>query len=141
MQYASVDDKAIVPIGEPDLPISTGMRGHNLSIVPLQGPGPVALDHDFHVHGVVPSVSFFVDIPQSSADSFYRGKPFVCCKDKVTQPSSPLRHSTELCSIVRKNFSRDGHTADNPVLIIVSDGGPDHRITYLSAKVAMLALF
>lgn len=29
VQYASVDDKAIVPIGEPGLQISTGVRGHN----------------------------------------------------------------------------------------------------------------
>ena len=57
--YVSVDDKAIIPVGEPGLPLSTGMRGHNGSIVPLQADqGPLALDHDFHVHGVVPSVSF-----------------------------------------------------------------------------------
>lgn len=27
-QYISADDKAIIPVGEPDLPISTGVRGH-----------------------------------------------------------------------------------------------------------------
>ena len=29
--YVSADDKAIVPIGEPDLPVSTGVRGHHRS--------------------------------------------------------------------------------------------------------------
>ena len=83
--YASVDDKAIIPIGEPGFPVSSGVRGHNRSIVPLQGhQGPLALDHDFHVHGIVP-VSFFVEIPETVEESFYRGKPFVCCKDKVSQ--------------------------------------------------------
>ena len=59
VMYTSVDDKAIIPVGEPGLPISTGVRGHNRSILPLQASqGPMALDHDFHVHGVVPSVFF-----------------------------------------------------------------------------------
>ena len=31
----SVDDKAIVPVGEPDCPVSTGVRGHSRSLVPL----------------------------------------------------------------------------------------------------------
>ena len=29
----SVDDKAIVPVGDPNRPISTGVRGHNRSLV------------------------------------------------------------------------------------------------------------
>ena len=42
-----------------------GVRGHNRSLVPLDGPTLLALDHDFYVHGIVPSVAFFVDIPES----------------------------------------------------------------------------
>ena len=63
--YISVDDKAIIPVGEPGLPVSSGVRGHNRSIVLAEGPSPGALDHDFHVSGVVPSVSFVVDIPKT----------------------------------------------------------------------------
>ena len=33
-----VDDKCIVPVREPDCPVSTGVCGHNRSFVPLQGP-------------------------------------------------------------------------------------------------------
>jgi hypothetical protein len=139
--YASVDDKAIIPVGEPGLPVSTGVRGHNRSIVLAEGPGPSALDHDFHVHGVVPSITFVVDIPESANDSFYQGKAYVCLKDKVTQPSSPLRHSTELGSLLLKHYSDDGLVPTKPVLVIVSDGGPDHRITYASVQVALLCLF
>ena len=141
LQYVSVDDKAIIPVGEPGMPVSTGVRGHNRSIIPLQGQGPTALDHDFHVCGIVPSVSFFVDIPESSLDSFYNGKAVVCCKDKVNQPSSALRHSTELSSFIQTNFSTNGKAADKPILVVVSDGGPDHRITFVSVKVAMPVLF
>ena len=42
-----------------------------------QCPGPSALDHDFHVNDIVPSVSFVVNIPKSSQDSFYLGKAYV----------------------------------------------------------------
>lgn len=83
---------------------------------------------------MAPSVSFVVDIPESSKDSFYQGKAFVCLKDKVTQPSSALRHGIELLKLFRSHFSEDGVFADKPVLVVVSDGGPDHRITYTSVK-------
>jgi len=63
----SVDDKVIIPVGEPHCPISTGIKGYNKS---LNGPQNSALDHDFHIHGIIPSVSFIVDIPLSEKDSF-----------------------------------------------------------------------
>lgn len=40
LQYVSVDDKVIIPVGEPGMPVSTGVRGHDRLIVPLQGQGP-----------------------------------------------------------------------------------------------------
>ena len=64
-QYVSVDDKATIPIGEPDCPISTGVRGHNRFLVCLDGPQLLRLDHDFHVHGIVPSVAFLLMYPRS----------------------------------------------------------------------------
>ena len=104
VNYVSVDDKAIIPVGEPGLPVSSGVRGHNCSIVVAEGPSPGALDHDFHVKGVVPSVSFVVDIPESSKDSFYQGKAFVCLKDKG--------HSAfvSLCVMVLNYQNFSGHT-------------------------------
>ena len=58
---------------------------------------------------------------------FFRGNTFVTNKDKVTQPSSALRHSTELTEIVCTHFSDDSLSSAKPVLVIVSDRGPDHR--------------
>ena len=95
----SVDDKVIVPGGELGLSISTGVRGHNMLLVPYScflG----AVDHDFHIHGVVPSVCLMVQIPQPPLDSFFSGQVYVVNKNKVTQPSSALRHFTELLKIV-----------------------------------------
>ena len=84
-----VDNKAIVPVGEPGAPVSTGVRGHNQSLVPV-GATASALDHDFHLHGIVPSVTLVVDIPQSSQDSFFSYQIYVTNKSKVTQPSMTL---------------------------------------------------
>ena len=139
VSYLSVDDKATVPVGEPDCPISTGVRGHNQSLVPLNGPTLLALDHDFHVHGIVPSVAFFVDIPENPKDSFFNGQAFVTNKYKVTEPSSPLRHATETCYLIQTHDN--GASSSKPILVIVSDGGPDHRVTYGSVKVSAIALF
>jgi len=80
------------------------------------------------------SVSFIVDIPLSEKESFFQGKPCVVLKDKVSQPSSPLRHATELFRILEKENHK-------PILIMVSDGGPDHRITFPSVKLSLVALF
>ena len=52
----SVDDKAIIPVGEPNCHVSKGVRGHNRSLVPHSGSQLLALDHYFHVHGIVPLV-------------------------------------------------------------------------------------
>ena len=54
------------------------------------------------------------------------------------QSITAIHHSTEITTIVRKYFSSDGDSAEKP---IVSDGGPDHQVTFLSVKVAMIALF
>jgi len=78
----SADDKAVIPVGEPDLPatVSTGVRGHHRSLVPLNGPNVATLDHDFHVQSVVPSVALFVSIPKGIHGEFYRGTVTVTLK-------------------------------------------------------------
>ena len=67
---ASVADKCIIPVGQPTCPISIGERGHNRSLVPLNGPQVLALDHDFHLHGIVHSVAFIIDVPEDPLDTF-----------------------------------------------------------------------
>ena len=94
----SIDDKAIIPVGEPHCHVSTSVCGHNRSLVLHSGAQLVALDHDFHVHGIVLSIYFFISIPESASDLFYRGDPFVTNKDKL------YRHCTELTNIVTVDF-------------------------------------
>ena len=135
---ASIDDKTIVPVGEPGLPISTGVRGHNRSLV-LSSCFLSVLDHDFHIHGVVPSVCLMVQIHSHLWISFFSGQVYVVNKNKVTQPSSALRHSAELSKIVLQECCATG--SNKSVLVVMSDGGPDHRLSYGSVQVALLALF
>ena len=42
----SADDKAIIPVGELDLPISTGVRGHIQALVPAHGSSLEASNHN-----------------------------------------------------------------------------------------------
>ena len=135
-----LNDKAIVPVGEPGHPVSTGVRAQHGSIV-VGAAQSVAMDHDFHVAGIIPSVCFMVDIPKNPRDSFYNDLIHVTVKDKVFQPSSPLRHAAETVAIIRKYYSGDDVNMEKPILIRYTDGGPDHRTTYKSVKVAALAQF
>lgn len=60
-----IDDKAVVPIGEPDAPMSTGVRSHNRGLVAADT-SLVACDHDFLVAGLIPSVLFKVQVSENA---------------------------------------------------------------------------
>ncbi|WAR22044.1 hypothetical protein MAR_016018 [Mya arenaria] len=141
--FLCMDDKAIIPVGEPGIPISTGVRGHNKVLAPTEGPLLVATDHDFHLGGLVPSVVFVTDIPEDPKDSFFSGNMHVRTKDKVFSPSSPLRHGAELIKLLRhtNNYSEDEANLSVPILCLYTDGGPDHRVTYETVKLSLALLF
>ena len=138
----SVDDKATIPIGEPGAPVSTGVRDHHRSLVPSSA-FVGALDHDFHVYGIIPSVCLIIDVPESSSDSFFGGQVYVANKNKITQSSNALRHSTEVSEILLHEQCSDNSAVSlgKSVLIMLSDGGPDHRLVYGSVQIALLCLF
>ena len=51
------DDKAVVPVGDPAMPLSTGVTPHNRVLTPTEGPELVAMDHEWHdfcINGLVP---------------------------------------------------------------------------------------
>ena len=77
-------------------------------------------------------------VPDNASDTFFRGTPFVTTsKDKVTQPSSAIRHATEMTNLIKVN----GLMLSKHVLVIVSDSGPDHWVTFGSVQVSSLTLF
>jgi hypothetical protein len=76
-----------------------------------------------------------VDIPDSNDGSFYRGQVYVVNKDLVFEPSSPLRHATELMTVL------ESEELSKPIMLLYTDGGPDHRLTYLSVKLSLMCIF
>ena len=92
-------------------------------------------DHDFSRGSLIPSVSLEIEIPETASESFYNGTVYVAVKDAVFKPSSPCRHAAELSAILSQK------TEVPPVLILYTDGGPDHRCNYLSVIYSMVSLF
>eukprot|EP00873_Tetraselmis_striata_P014883 jgi/Tetstr1/435147/TSEL_002607.t1 len=143
--FYSVDDKSKVNVGEPNLPITFGGVARK-GIMPADVTN-VAGDHDFHKVSLTPSVALEVVIKPHEGEgdglqSFYRGQCHVVLKDSVFQPSTPLRHAAELMSIARSCSMRGDITRGTPgVAFIMSDGGPDHNVSFYTVIAAWLALF
>ena len=130
--FFCMDDKAKVPFGEPGTSMSSGVRGKK-TLAPSTTT-LVAADHDQLSKGsLTPSVSLQVEIPDNISKSFYRGQVTVEVQDAVFQPSSPMRHAASLRPLLQED--------PKPILILFTDGGPDHRLTYESVKVSLIALF
>ena len=131
--FLCVDDKSKVDFGEPGQAVQTGVRGKK-SIVPANLTLS-ALDHDVQSKGsITPSVCLSVTVPDDISESFYNGEVTVSYKDSVFEGSNPFRHAVEMEHILRQKELK-------PVLIVYSDGGPDHRLTYHSVKLALIILF
>ena len=129
-----IDDKHRCKVGEPGLPVAAVERGKQV-VVSTSGKKFAVADHDFTKFAIIPSVTVVCDIPSSIEDSFYRGQVFVGIKDAMLEASSPLRHSTELSKLLREQ------QLNNPIVLIYTDGGPDHNNTFLSVKLGLIALF
>ena len=130
-----IDDKSKVDFGEPGLAVASGVRGKK-SIVPVASTLS-ALDHDVNTKGsLTPSVCLQVDTPEEYGASFYRGQVTVTMKDSIFQPSTPFRHAAELKAILNM-----GNENPPPFLLMYSDGGPDHRVTYGGVKLSLIVLF
>ena len=71
--FVGQDDKAKTPVGG-TVPISTGVRANNSGIVAVGDEARMkALDHEFHVGNITPSVTLLAKIPDSIAGSFFIG--------------------------------------------------------------------
>ena len=131
--FICIDDKHRVKVGEPGFPVAAAERGREV-VVSLHETFAVG-DHDFTHFSIIPSVVFHLSIPDSFEGSWYTGKVLVGLKDAVFQASSPLRHAAELHSLL---LTRIGSKS---ILCIYSDGGPDHRLTYVSVQLSLIALY
>jgi len=85
---------------------------------------------------IVPSVWFITDNPESVKSSWYTGKVLVGLKGVICEPSSPPWNIAELYDIVT---SQDLQM--KLIMFMYTDGGPDHRLTYLSIQLSPISLF
>jgi len=132
--FVSIDDKHKVKKGgEPKFPVAAAERGRR---IPVRHDENLAVgDHDFTKFGLVPSVVLINDLPEEISESWYNGQVYIGLKDTAFEPSSPLRHACELCLILQSV------SLSKSVLFIYSDGGPDHRLTYVSVQLSLICLF
>ena len=129
-----MDDKHKCKVGEPGLPVAAVERGKKV-IVTTSGKKFAVADHDFTKFAIIPSVTMICDIPENIDGSFYRGQVLIGLKDAALEPSSPLRHTTELSKVILER------KIQSPILLLYTDGGPDHNVTFLSVQLGLIALF
>ena len=127
-----VDDKHKVKVGNPGHPVAAVERGKPV-LVGVNKTFAVS-DHDFTNLTLTPSVILQVDIPSCIEESFYRGRVFVGIKDSAFQASRPMRHAAEMTQVLSEQESK-------PILLLYSDGGPDHRVNYSSVQRSLVSMF
>lgn len=69
-------------------------------------------------------------MPESIEESFYKGKVFDILKDNAFQPSSLIQHMAEL----KKELDSLPQPI-KPIMVLYTDGGPDHRLTCVCSAV------
>jgi len=130
--FLSLDDKHKVPVGDPGYPVASVEHVKKV-LVSVNKPFMVG-DHDFTCSTLTSSVALFIEIPESINGSFYHGQVCVRIKNSVFEAST-YRHTTELNNLL--TMQND----PNPVLLLCTDGGPDHRVNFPSVQLSYIALF
>ena len=128
--FICMDDKHRVRVGEPGIPVAAAERGRQVLVSTSQS--FEVCDHDFTI---IPTVALQVDIPLTIDGSWYDGQVHVGLKEAVFEPSNALRHATELHNVLVREIGT------RSVLFLYTDGGPDHRTTYVSTQLSLIALF
>ena len=129
-----VDDKALIPLGEPGVPLATTARAKSAVVISTEP--MMSADHDTDAKvKVTPSTVLVADIPEKATDSFCRGQVVCTLKDTIMQPSTPIRHAAEMRSALTKE------ERERPVRMVYSDGGTDHNIVHPAVQISLLALF
>ena len=77
-------------------------------------------------------------IPDEVDKSWYHGIPYVYLKITATDPSSALHNATKVEDILAHRYQ--GKQNIPPIIILYTDGGPEHRSNFLFVKIALNAL-
>ena len=137
--HFSCDDKRLIYIGPPGVPVSTGERRRGRSLVPF-GQTLSAADHDTLLRGRgCPSLILSCDVPTLFGMSMYSGRVFINLHDAVFRPSTALSHASDTAFVAAKLVRESGKQL--AVMTYVSDGGGDHQIRHQSVQIVTIALF
>ena len=117
-------DKAKIPVSEPGTPEAA--TSHQRRVLSRSNMDLEASDHSYHFVNLTLSVILNCQIPDSPNSSFYTDQIFVGIKDSVFEGSDPVRHTIDLLDVLRSE-----HNEFPSYLSIFTDGGADHKITFL----------
>ena len=78
------------------------------------------------------------NFPDDVDKSWYRGIPHIYLKTTATEPSSALRNAVEIENVLTSKFGSKENIP--PIILLYTDGGPEHCITFLSVKIKMIAI-
>ncbi len=109
----SIYDKHRLKVGEPGFPVATAERDRR--VIVCFGKTFEVGNNDFTKFSIIPSVVLLIDIPEIIEDLWYHGQVAVGFKDAAFESSSPIRHATELCLILK---SKEEY--QKPVLFLYS---------------------
>ena len=97
--FVCLDDKHHkIKIEEPHCPLAAAE--HFKRVLVGDGTSFEVSDHNFSKFSIVPSVSLLVDISSDISGSWYHSQANVSLKEGAYEPSSPLRHSSELSNFM-----------------------------------------
>ena len=96
-------------------------------------------DHDFSKISLTPTVILLNEIPEDINGSWYRGTPHILVKSTALKPSTALRNAREIANALVKKYGNINNVP--PILVLYTDGGPEHRTNFLSVKIAAIALY
>lgn len=160
------DDKCSAKVGEPGDALAATER--NKSVLAVSAKAAVASMHDFAKFKINPTAMLLLmleDIPDTADESFYRGHVSVGVKDAVFQPSTPMRHAAEMLKVLRGVGLVEGRMlpmqgpalqgeawplppwkpppvqAPLEVLLMYTDGGPDHNVKFITVWLSLITLF
>ena len=142
VEFFGQDDKAKIPVGD-TVAISTGVRANNKGIVAVGAKtGLEAKDHDFHCSNLITAVTLRCNIPSDVSESFFigdeeecNGQIFVTVRDATFDPSKVIDHCAQLIDALRTKELKP------TVLVLQTDGGPDHSLKRVATKMALIATF
>ena len=95
-------------------------------------------DHDFACITLVPTVVMIHDLPSSVDQSWYRGKLYVYIKITTIERSSVVQNSLEIERAHIKKFGTNENI--HLIIIIYTEGGPEHHTNFLSVKITIILL-